>query len=208
VLSDRDGSWDIRKSYELERRIGAAELFSRIPGARQSVVAEREAEAEAEGDGTPAAAAAAPATPEPEPEPPRPLGPPITGVEHEGRMILRIPADRLDSETVTALGRRALDALAPHDKVTRAERDRMEESRAGFVAPLAFLSEVFVEGKPLDRKRFGEEAVELRPGVRVFEAHLPRYGSVWVVEADGKRWLTSEIGKADLVLGTIKDWAS
>jgi hypothetical protein len=194
VLSDRDGSWDVRKSYELEKRLGAVELFSRIPGAKQTI-------APAEPEPPPAAAA----EPPPAPEPPRPQGPPISAADVGGRVILRIPADRLDSETVTALGKRPLDALAAHDPVGRRERHDIEERGCGFVAPLAFLSEVFVEGKPLDRKRFAEESVEVAGG-RALEAHLPRYGAVWVLELDGKRWVTSELGKLDLVLGVIRDW--
>jgi hypothetical protein len=201
-LSDRDGSWDIRKSYELERRVGAVDLFSRIPGAKRSIV---------EGAEEAKATAPVPAVKEkeaPPPEPPKPAGPPITSVEHDGRVILRIPGDRLDSETVTALGRRAIDALGPGDKVGRKEREHMEQRGAGFVAPLAFLSEVFLEGKPLDKKRFVEGAVEVAPGVKAFEAHLPRFGAVWVLETEGKRWVTSEIGKPDLVLRTLKDWSA
>jgi hypothetical protein len=195
ALSDRDGSWDIRKSYELEKKLGAAELFSRIPGARQSPLAPAE----------PAPAPVPAAEPEP-PPPPKPQGPPITAAAHGDRVILKIPGDRLDSETVTALGRRAVEALAPGDAVDRRERERMEQAGAGFVAPLAFLSEVFLEGKPLDRKRFAEGAVEVAPGVKAFEAHLPRYGGVWVLEVEGKRWVTSEIGKTEAVLGTIRAW--
>lgn len=198
-LSDRDGSWDIRKSYELEKRLGAVDLFSRIAGARQTIAVPGAAAA--------APAAAAPETKaEPPPEPPKPKGPPITSVEHGSRVILRIPEGRLDSETVTALGRRAVEALASGDEVNRRDRERMEHDGAGFVAPLAFLSEVFLEGKPLDKKRFTEGAIEVAPGVKVFEAHLPRYGAVWVLETDGKRWVTSEIGKADAVLATVRSW--
>ncbi len=178
VLSDRDGSWDIRKSYELEKRLGALELFSRIPGAKQAPEPEPEPE---------------PVHEEP-PEPPRPVGPPIHAAEAGGRLILRIPAERLDSELVTALGKRALDVLTPRDEISRRDRDRIEQSGAGFVAPLAFLSEVFIEGKPLDKRRFTDEAQEIAPGVRALEALLPRYGAVRVLEIDGKRWITSETG--------------
>ena len=196
VLSDRDGSWDVRKSYELEKRIGAVELFSRIPGAKQTVTEPE----------PPAPAPAAAAEPPPPPEPPRPQGPPISAVEVGGRLILRIPGDRLDTETVTALGNRPVEALAGHDQLGRREREVIEERGAGFVAPLAFLSEVFVEGKPLDKKRFGEESTEVGGGARALEAHLPRYGGVWVLELDGKRWISSEVGKLDTVLAVIRDW--
>jgi hypothetical protein len=186
VLSDRDGSWDIRKSYELEKRLGAIELFSRIPGARQTLAPEPE----------PQPAAAAP-TPAPAPEPPRPAGPPISAVDLGGRVLLRIPGERLDSETITALGKRHVDALTASDQVSRRDRERIEQAGCAFVAPLAFLSEVFIDGKPLDRRRFADEASELAPGVRGLEALLPRYGSVRVLDLDGKRWITS-VAAADV----------
>jgi len=75
-------------------------------------------------------------------------------------------------------------------------RDRIHEAGCGFVAPLAFLSEVFLEGRPLDRRRFDAEAVEIAPGARALEAHLPRFGPVRVVDLGGKRWVTSEVGLA------------
>jgi hypothetical protein len=191
VLSDRDGSWDVRKSYELEKRVGAIDLFSRIPGAR-STAAVAAAEPELE--------------PEPEPEPPRPAGPPIGSVEIDGRIVLRIPGERLHSETVTALGKRPLDALAQDDPIPRPVRDRIEQTGCGFVAPLEFLSEVFLEGKPLDRRRFEEGATEVAPGVKTLEAHLPRYGGVWVIETAGGRWVTSEVGRVEPVLAALRDF--
>jgi hypothetical protein len=209
VISDRDGSWDVRKSYELEKRVGAVELFSRIPGARQTLIADEPTPRPA----APAAAKAAPGAkpdrapePAPPPEPPRPAGPPISAVDDGGRVILRIPGDRLDNEALTALGKRLLDVLAAGDQVTRQQRHALEQSGGGFVAPLAFLSEVFLEGRPLDKKRFLELSQET-DGARVLEALLPRVGAVWVVELDGKRWLTSEIGKLDVLRRIVGGWA-
>jgi hypothetical protein len=195
VLSDKDGSWDLRKSYELEKRVGALDQFSRIAGARQAIVAA------AESDTAPPTAQAAPAPPPtsppppPEPpEPPRPVGPPIQAVELGKRVILVIPAERLDSDTVTALGKRALDILGPKDTVTGKQRDQIDQAGSGFIAPLEFLSEVFIEGKPLDKKRFEAEAQPAGEGIRALEAHLPRYGTVRILERGGKRWITSETG--------------
>jgi hypothetical protein len=177
VLSDRDGSWDLRKSYEAEKRIGAVELFSRLPGARQNVVA---AEPEAEAPPAPS-------------EPPRPAGPPIRAAVHDGRVVLVIPGERFESETITALGKRPLDALSSSDPVTGKQRDAIHLSGCGFVAPLAFLSEVFVDGKPLDRRRFDAEAIQAGEGTRALVGHLPRFGAVRILERGGKRWVTSEL---------------
>ena len=190
VLSDRDGSWDIRKSYELEKRVAALDLFSRIPGAKQSIVAADAEPAAAQ----PAASAAAPKEPPPPPEPPKPAGPPIRAAEigGGGRIILVVPPERLDSDTITALGKRPIDALTSKDAVTGKQRDHIHQHGAGFIAPLEFLSEVFVEGKPLDRKRFEAEAQTGGDGIRTLEAHLPRFGAVRILERGGKRWITSE----------------
>jgi hypothetical protein len=107
-------------------------------------------------------------------------------------VILRIPAERFDLDAAAALGRRHLDILRSSDKVSGPDRDRIHHDGCGFVAPLAFLSEVFLEGKPLDRKRFDAEAQPDPSGARVLEAHLPRFGPVRVLEIDGQRWVTSE----------------
>lgn len=188
LLSDRDGSWDLRKSYELEKQLSAVELFARIPGAKVTIADEPTQ------PGTPPPAPPAPpaAAPSP-PAPPPPAGPPI-GVELvEGRPVLRIPAERFDLDGVTALGRRNLDILRVDDPVGGRERDLIHQHGCDFVAPLAFLSEVFLEGKPLDRKRFEAEAQDAGGGVRSLEAHLPRFGPVRVLDAGGKRFVTSDL---------------
>ena len=102
------------------------------------------------------------------------------------------PAERLDSDTITALGKRPLDVLTSKDAVTGKQRDHIHQHGAGFIAPLEFLSEVFIEGKPLDRKRFEAEAQTGADGLRTMEAHLPRFGAVRILETGGKRWITSE----------------
>ena len=184
LLSDRDGSWDIRKSYEVEKRVAALESFARIPGAK--VVSNE-----------PAQPAAAPPPPPPEPKaappPPVPAGPPITAVTLDDRVILKIPGERFDLDVARALGMKNLEALRSSDPVNGRTRDHIHEKGCGFVAPLSFLSEVFVEGKPLDKRRFEAES-QTDDGARVLEAHLPRFGPVKVVEVQGKRWVTSEVG--------------
>ncbi len=196
LLSDRDGSWDVRKSFELEKRLAAVELFARIPGARvtppAAVPPAGPAAPARPADAAPAPAKAAEPAREPEPEP-EPVGPPITTIEAAGRVILVIPAERFNLDTAAALGRRQLDVLRAGDRVSGKDRDRIHQQGCGFLAPLAFLSEVFIDGKPLDRKRFDAEATEIAPGVRSLEAHLPRFGPVRVLSVGGKRYVTSEL---------------
>ncbi len=219
VLSDRDGSWDVRKSFELEQRVAALELFALLPGARvqappvtsldgtpNAKTTQNLRTVEAPGDGavlTPVSAAsaktppapvpvAAVAAPEP-PEPPKPAGPPIVATDVGERVLLYIPAERFDTETVSALARKSLDLLTGLDRVSSAQRDRIHHGAGGFVAPLAYLSEVFVEGKPLDKKRVETEARPGPEGTRLLEVHLPRFGPVLLLDGGpGKRWITSE----------------
>lgn len=207
ALSDRDGSWDIRTSLDLEKRIAAYELFSLIPGARRTgaepgatgpaagAVAPPLAPARPETGRAPEAGQRAPGPPPPAP-PPEPAGPPIEAVEVDGRVVLRIPGARFHIDLTTALGRRNLDVLRKSDVIPGRLKDRIHEQGCGFVAPLEFLSEVFLEGKPLDRRTFEAQAVEASPGVRALEAHLPRFGPVRVVETGGRRYVTSETGLA------------
>jgi hypothetical protein len=124
--------------------------------------------------------------------PPPPAGPPITALEVDGRVVLRIPAERFDLDVARALGMKNIDVLRSNDPISGKIRDTIHEKGCGFVAPLAFLSEVFIEGKPLDKRRFEAESQDVG-GARVLEAHLPRFGPVRVLDVGGKRWVTSEI---------------
>ncbi|HKA87913.1 MAG TPA: hypothetical protein VKE22_09620 [Haliangiales bacterium] len=186
VLDAKTGHWDVRKSYEMEKRVGAVELFSRIPGAKH------EPPDDAAPAPPPPRVADAPPPPPPAPEPPALAGDPITVLTLAGRLVLRIPADRLTLDLTTALGKRQLDFLGPKDKVSGKQKDQLYQDGGGFVAPLAFLSEAFVDGKPLDKRRFLADA-EDRAGVRTLVAHLPRFGAVRIIEAGGARWITSEV---------------
>ncbi len=196
VLSPLDGSWDIRKSYQIERQLSAFEKFSRIPGARQAPIAPPEpAEPEPAPQSTPAPAPA---------PPPAPVGPPIHAAEIDGRVILVIPAERFDLDAITALGKRHNDLLHATDKVTGKQRDAIHHDGGGFVAPLEFLSEVFLDGKPLDKKRFLADG-KVTGEVRTMDAHLPRFGNVRIIESGGKRWVTSEMGtEAERILGLVR----
>ena len=127
------------------------------------------------------------------PAEPEPIGPPLEAIDVEGRVVLRIPADRWSLELVTKLGSKDLAAIKPHDKLTGQQRDLIAKNGAGFVAVLPYFSEVFLDGKPIDKKRFEAESKEVEPGVRVLEAQLPRYGSALVVVNAKGKFVTSEV---------------
>jgi hypothetical protein len=75
--------------------------------------------------------------------------------------------------------------------VSGALRDRIHRDGASWIAPLEFLSEVFVEGKPLTKAEFEKSAVTAS-GVRSMDVHFPRFGPVTLLEITGKgRFVTS-----------------
>lgn len=130
------------------------------------------------------------------PAEPEPIGPPLEAIDVEGRVVLRVPAERWSLELVTKLGSRDLGMIKPHDKVSAQQRDAIARQGAGFLATLPYFSEVFLDGKPIDKKRFEADSTEVQPGVRVLEAQLPRYGSALVVVTARGKFLTSEVGLA------------
>jgi hypothetical protein len=257
VLSDRDGSWDVRKSFELEKRVAATDLFARIPGARVPapvIVAESAAPTsekrpdlddtrplKAPGGPAPSgagatpspsvstaaapprdsaptgaathttqspgtAAASAASAPPPAGEPPRPAGPPLEVIELGPRLVLKIPAERFDTDTIMRMAKKSLDVLGASDRVSGAHKDRMHHDGYGFVAPLSFLSEVFVDGRPLDKKRLEQDGRPGPGGVRLLEVLLPRFGTVLLLDfGPGRRFVTSEVDASpDAVLAAVR----
>jgi hypothetical protein len=70
-------------------------------------------------------------------------------------------------------------------------RDKIQRDGAGWIAPIEFLSEVFVEGKPLTKQEFERDARDA-DGVKSLEVHFPRFGAVQLLEIKGKgRFVTS-----------------
>ena len=51
-------------------------------------------------------------------------------------------------------------------------RDKIQRDGASWIAPLEFLSEVFVDGKPLTKPQFEKDA-QTADGVRVARGALP-----------------------------------
>lgn len=181
VLSE-DGTWDQRKSIALETQLGAMQRFSMIPGAPQPKKA-------APAPAVAPAAAAKPKAPEPKPEP---KGPPLGAKMLDDKVMLVFPAERFDAGVAAALGKRDWDQIVrASDPLTGEMRDRMHRDGASWIAPLEFLSEVFIDGKPLSKAQFEKDATT-HDGLRSLEVHFPRFGDATLLDIPGKgRFVTS-----------------
>lgn len=186
---EADGTWDQRKSMVMETQLAAVDRFSLIPGApAQTKASERPTKSmRPKTDAGATRPAAAPAPP-----PPEPKGPPLTAREVDGKIVLVFPAERFDLDVAAALGKRDWDQVVRRtDNLPGAMRDQIQRDGASWIAPLEFLSEVFVDGKPLTKAEF-EKAATTANGVRSMDVHFPRFGPVTLLEIAGKgRFVTS-----------------
>jgi hypothetical protein len=182
-----DGTWDQRKSLAMETQLAAVDRFSMIPGApAQPKPSERQARSSR--PPTPGGAG----KPTAPPAKPEPKGPPLAAKELDDKVVLVFPAERFDLDVAAALGKRDWDQVVRRsDNLTGALRDKIQRDGAGWIAPLEFLSEVFVEGKPLSKAEF-EKTSTMTDGVRSLDVHFPRFGPVTLFEIAGKgRFVTS-----------------
>jgi len=193
VLED-DGTWDQVKSMELEVALAAVDSFSMIPGARLP------------GEDAP--------EPEPEPEPETETDsasaagddkPPVAVAETDGQLVLIFPKERFDLEVASALGRKDFDSfLSGADQLSGKQRDHLHSEGAAFIAPVEFLSEVFVDGKPLTRPQFDESANADADGVRSLDVHCPRFGRVLLVDVPQRgRFIAAGLADAERVVGLL-----
>ncbi|MGE0870108.1 MAG: hypothetical protein AB7P03_16205 [Kofleriaceae bacterium] len=178
---EADGTWDQRKSLMMEQQLAAMDRFSLIPGAPASKPADRPV----------AKPAVKPADAAPPPAP-EPAGPPISAKEIDGALVLVFPAERFDLDVAAALGKGDWDHVVRRsDELTGAMRDKLHRDGASWIAPLEFLSEVFVDGKPLTKASFERDA-STSNGLRSLDVHFPRFGPVLLLEISGKgRFVTS-----------------
>ncbi|MBA3397698.1 MAG: hypothetical protein H0T89_34055 [Deltaproteobacteria bacterium] len=192
-----DGTWDLRKSVLMESQLAAMERFSMIPGAPSQPLpppAKNGGPAKSTTAGSAAAPAAATVKPAPEPKP-EPKGPPLTAKEIDGAIVLVFPPERFDLDVAAALGKRDWDQVVRgSDNLSGSMRDKLQRDGASWIAPIEFLSEVFVDGKPLTKQAFERDAVTPpgADGVKSLEVHFPRFGEVRLLEIAGKgRFVTS-----------------
>jgi len=195
VLKD-DGSWDLRDSAVLEQSLAAVDEFSMIPGAPKEGARAPASEPEPEPAPTAAAAAAA-ATKA------APAGPPLKLLRQDDRPVFLFPSERFDLEVAATLGKRDWQSILTTADADGKIRDRVFEHGAGFVAPLEFLSEVFVDGKPLSKPTFEAES-EAVAGARTLAVHVPRFGpALLIVLGSGQRFITSEVDSGELLAGLL-----
>jgi hypothetical protein len=197
---EADGTWDQRKSMMMEQQLGAWDTFSMIPGAPSSTA--KKADAAKAADAKPAAAKPAPAAPPPKVEP---KGPPITVKEIDGALVIVFPAERFNIDIASALGKRDWDTVVRgSDNLPGAVRDKIQRDGANWIAPLEFLSEVFVDGKPLTKQQFEKDAQQI-DGAKSLEVHFPRFGDVVLFDVPGKgRFVTSLTKSAERALALVR----
>lgn len=184
---ETDGTWDQRKSIQLEQQLAQIERFSLIPGAPSTPTpAERAAAA------PPARDTKKDAAPAPAPKKEEPKGPPLGVQEIDGRVVLVFPAARFDLDVAAAIGKRDWDqVIRGSDNLSGALRDKMHRDGALWVAPIEFLSEVFVDGKPLTKQAFESDSKK-ENGMKTLDVHFPRFGELTLMEIAGKgRFVTS-----------------
>jgi hypothetical protein len=200
VLAE-DGSWDTTKSLDLETKIAAVDRFSAIVGARsigQAVAtkpppSEEENEINDEIDTDTGLATIEPAVE------------PLRTVQVGDSFLVIFPPQRFDLEVAAHLGKKDWSAiLRDEDNIQGADKDRLYEHGADFVAGVEFLSEVFVEGKPLDKAQFESGSTTSDEGLKTMEVHFPRFGPVLLISrSDGARFVTSRLSGAEEIVGAL-----
>jgi hypothetical protein len=197
---ENDGTWDLRKSLAMESALGAIERFSLLPGAPAEKRTPQPPRVIPKATPTSTPAVAPPAEP---PAPPRGAGlPPLKIADVGEGLLLIFPRERFDLDVAAAMGKRDWDTVfLPQDAVAGGTRDRVLRNGADFVAPLEFLSEVFLEGKPLSRSDLDQHARPIGEGARALEVHCPRFGPVTLIDVTGRgRFITSERTAPESVL--------
>jgi hypothetical protein len=199
-----DGTWDQRRSFELEMNLAAVDQFSIIPGAPSAGKPNK-------GATQPKTTAAAKEQAEPakaEPavvEPPKPIGPPLVVAEIDSGLMLIFPPERFDLDVAASIGKSDWESvISSQDKLEGADRDRVHRDGAGFIAPLEFLSEVFIDGKPLSRAQFDETCQKLQDGTRTLEVHFPRFGPVLLLDVPKRgRFVSSNMRHPEAVVDLL-----
>jgi len=189
---EEDGTWDQRKSMVMETQLAAVDRFSMIPGAPAQP---KPSERPTKSIRPPTDRGTTKATPAP--DKPEPKGPPLSHQEIDGKVVLVFPAERFDLDVAAALGKRDWDQVVrSSDNLPGALRDRMHRDGAGWIAPLEFLSEVFIDGKPLSKPEF-EKTSTTTNGVKSLEVHFPRFGPVTLIEIAGKGRFVTTVDNAE-----------
>lgn len=192
---EADGTWDLRKSLVMEMALAAIDRFAHIPGAPAGKAPPQTA---AKPEPEPAAESRAPKT---APEPPAHSGAKLAAADIAGKVVLLFPRERFDLDVAAAMGVKDWESVLLPGDLSGPERDRVFRDGAGFVAPLEFLSEVFVEGKPVTRNDFDKNARAVDGSARALDVHCPRFGPALLLDVPGRgRFISSEGNAPEEVL--------
>lgn len=200
VLDDK-GFWDLRKSIALEQMLAAIDRFSILPGAPAAKRVQNGAPNKPAPDATTAPTPSTAPAPTPTAAP-VPAGPPLRSAEVGSKVLLVFPEQRFDLDIAAALGKKDWSrVILQTDGLTGSQRDRVFRDGAEWVAPLEFLSEVFVDGKPLNKQAFEASAEKDANGTRTMPVHFPRFGPVVLIDLAGRgRYVTSATAHASDVI--------
>jgi hypothetical protein len=194
---EADGTWDQRKSMVMETQLAAVERFSLIPGAPAQ-------DLKPNGEPAKKAEPSKPAPPPPAPPKEEPKGPPLTFREVDGHVVLVFPQERFDLDVAAALGKRDWDVIVRRsDNLSGSMRDKIQRDGANWIAPIEFLSEVFVDGKPLTKQAFERDA-ETANGIKSLDVHFPRFGAVKLLEITGKGRFVTSLPDAGRAAGLVQ----
>ncbi len=204
---EADGTWDLQRSLDLETELAAIERFSTFVGAK-SIAGKSDKSKEAGSKEAASQAAKAPPAASAAKETPAaaPANLPALRATKLGEGLLIIfPAERFDLEIAAALGKKDWDSiLVPSDPINGAQKDLLYGTGAEFIAPVEFLSECFVQGKPLNKAQFEESATATKDGTKTMEVHFPRFGPVTLfARPDGSRFVCSHLGDSQHVLDAL-----
>ena len=171
---EADGTWDIRKSLELEASLAAIRTFAHFPGAKIKQTT------------APEQPPASPPVATQQPQPAEQTAVPLRFAELAEQVVLVFPPERFNLDIAAAFGKSAFDdILSASDKLPGPIRDRIFRWGADFIAPLEFLSEVFIDGVPLTRATFERDSEVINDNVRVLNVHCPRFGPVTLFDLPG-----------------------
>ena len=106
--------------------------------------------------------------------------------------------NQFDLDLAAAFGKKDWDTvLRTVGGISGQDRDKVYGKGAHFLAPLEFLSEVFIDGTPLSKPYF-EEHCEGHDAGRSLQIHYPRFGPALLLElADKRRFVCSILNQPE-----------
>ena len=223
---ENDGTWDLRKSHAAEASIAAISSFSVLPGAPSTATSRETSQAKKpapSSSGVEKASESAPSngaqsssngtatpdlsavTPSATPSAPPSATMSLRTTMLDGLLAVIYSEGQFDLELAAAYGKKDWDGvLRTVGGISGEQRDGVYERGAHFLAPLEFLSEVFIEGVPLSKPTF-EEHAQTENGGRFLEVHYPRFGPALLVElGDKRRFVCSAVKDRGSVLSAAQ----